>query len=227
MKLSRANQKADAGKLFTGEMSRKFTDVRARLARLVEINEQGAKEATQGAAASYGAARLITVWHARCRPADRDRRDGVQLLRHRASDRPHHRTMGVLAGGDTQGRRSRCGAPRRDRPTWLPPCRCSGTTWRAARDARSQQAAEAAERATPPSANPTCKNSPIHSRRLSAQYRRTVSSASTELEAAAGTLTHTAEMTQQMSGTVAAASEAGFGKRGGRRRGGGRDGDIG
>jgi methyl-accepting chemotaxis protein len=35
----------------------------------------------------------------------------------------------------------------------------------------------------------------------------TVSSASTELEAAAGTLTHTAEMTQQMSGTVAAASE--------------------
>ena len=35
----------------------------------------------------------------------------------------------------------------------------------------------------------------------------TVSSASTELEAAAGTLTHTAETTQQLSSTVAAASE--------------------
>src|SRR5262249_18008404 len=35
----------------------------------------------------------------------------------------------------------------------------------------------------------------------------TVSSASTELEAAAGTLTRTAEVTQELSGTVAAASE--------------------
>jgi methyl-accepting chemotaxis protein len=39
------------------------------------------------------------------------------------------------------------------------------------------------------------------------QIVETVSSASTELEAAAGTLTKTAEVTQQLSGTVAAASE--------------------
>src|SRR6185436_17804704 len=39
------------------------------------------------------------------------------------------------------------------------------------------------------------------------QIIETVSSASTELEAAAGTLTRTAEVTQELSGTVAAASE--------------------
>ena len=42
-------------------MSRKFTDIRNSLNKLAEINEKGAKEATDAAADNFNTARMITL----------------------------------------------------------------------------------------------------------------------------------------------------------------------
>jgi hypothetical protein len=61
LELSRTKQKAEAGKLYVAEMTQKFGDIRNALSKLVDINRKGAKDATDAAAANYGAARMIAI----------------------------------------------------------------------------------------------------------------------------------------------------------------------
>jgi methyl-accepting chemotaxis protein len=59
----------------------------------------------------------------------------------------------------------------------------------------------------PSSARRTCANSPMRSRARSARSSETVSTAATELEASANTLTKAADRSQHLATAVAAASE--------------------
>jgi methyl-accepting chemotaxis protein len=101
LKLSRANQKAEAGKLFTGELSRTFTGIRALLMRLVEVNENGAKEAVRHAAETYASARAMTTVTLSVGLLIGI---GAMVFSFFGIARPIGRiteSMGVLAGGDT------------------------------------------------------------------------------------------------------------------------------
>ena len=113
--------------------------------------------------------------------------------------------MGVLAGRRHRGGDPVRGAPRRDRPHGGGRAGVQGQHDQGAR-ARSRSSRRPKERAA------AQRKADMH--KLADEFQaavggivETVSSASTELEAAAGTLTKTAEVTQELSGTVAAASE--------------------
>jgi methyl-accepting chemotaxis protein len=204
LKLSRANNKTEASALYLGELSHKFTDIRTDLAKLAEISEKGAKDATDAAAANYSAARTITLATL-----------GLGLLIAIGAmafsffgiARPIGRitgAMGVLAGGDTQTEIPF--AARRDE---IGRMAAAVQVFRDNMIRARELEAEAAETAARTAAQ---RKADMH--RLADEFQsavgeivETVSSASTELEAAAGTLTKTAEVTQELSGTVAAASE--------------------
>jgi methyl-accepting chemotaxis protein len=204
LKLSRNKQKAEAANLFVGEMSKRFTEVRKLLGRLVEIQEEGAKEATGAAASNYASARTMTIATLAIGLLIAM---GAMAFSFLGIARPIGRiteSMGVLASGDTK----------------------SDIPFAARKDEIGSMAA----------AVQVFKDSMIRTRELEAEQKETeqrvaaqrkadmhrladdfqaavgqivetVSSASTELEAAAATLTKTAEVTQELSGTVAAASE--------------------
>jgi len=204
LKLSRNKQKAEAANLFAGEMSKRFTEVRKLLGRLVEIQEEGAKEATGAAASNYAAARTMTIATLAIGLLIAM---GAMAFSFLGIARPIGRiteSMGVLASGDTK----------------------SDIPFAARKDEIGSMAA----------AVQVFKDSMIRTRELEAEQKETeqrvaaqrkadmhrladdfqaavgqivetVSSASTELESAAATLTKTAEVTQELSGTVAAASE--------------------
>ena len=204
LKLSRNKQKAGAANLFSGEMSKRFTEVRKLLGRLVEIQEEGAKEATGAAASNYASARTMTIATLAIGLLIAM---GAMAFSFLGIARPIGRiteSMGVLASGDTK----------------------SDIPFAARKDEIGSMAA----------AVQVFKDSMIRTRELEAEQKETeqrvaaqrkadmhrladdfqaavgqivetVSSASTELEAAAATLTKTAEVTQELSGTVAAASE--------------------
>jgi methyl-accepting chemotaxis protein len=204
LKLSRNKQKAEAANLFVGEMSKRFTEVRKLLGRLVEIQEEGAKEATGAAASNYASARTMTIATLAIGLLIAM---GAMAFSFLGIARPIGRiteSMGVLASGDTK----------------------SDIPFAARKDEIGSMAA----------AVQVFKDSMIRTRELEAEQKETeqrvaaqrkadmhrladdfqaavgqivetVSSASTELESAAATLTKTAEVTQELSGTVAAASE--------------------
>jgi methyl-accepting chemotaxis protein len=204
IKLSRENRKAEASAFYAGELSRKFTDVRNEFAKLVDINEKGAHAATAAAADNYSAARLLTLAML-----------AIGILIGLAAmafsffgiARPIGRitgAMGVLAGGDTGAEIPF--AARRDEIGRM------AAAVQVFKDNMVRARTLEAEAAAAKEENERARKAQMH--KLADEFEAavgnivdTVSSASTELEAAAGTLTKTAEVTQQLSGTVAAASE--------------------
>ena len=204
LKLSRAKQKAEAGKLYVGEMSVKFTDLRNDLAKLVEINEQGAKAATDSAADNYGAARLMTVITLSIGMLIAV---GAMAFSFFGIARPIGRiteSMGMLAGGDTKAE-----IPFAERKDEIGRMAAAVQVFKDNMIKARELEAAATETEK---RNAAQRKADMH--KLADEFQvavgqivDTVSSASTELEAAANTLTKTAESTQALSGAVAAASE--------------------
>jgi methyl-accepting chemotaxis protein len=202
--LSRSKQKAEAGKIYVNEMSQKFTEVRNDLNRIVDINRKGAKDATDAAATNYSSARMLSIVSL-----------AIGILVALAAmtfsfvgiARPiGHITgaMGLLASGDTKAE-----IPYAARKDEIGKMAAAVQVFKDNMIKARELEAEAAETEK---RNAAQRKADMH--RLADEFQAavgnivdTVSSASTELEAAAGTLTKTAEVTQELSGTVAAASE--------------------
>jgi methyl-accepting chemotaxis protein len=223
---SRRNDDQTAMTLFNGKGA-SANDALAKDARLlVEINAAGAKQAVETAADNYSSTRLITfvilgigvILAA-----------GSALFSFFGLARPiGHITqsMGVLAGGNTDAeipyaaRKDEIGrmaaAVRVFRDNMIANRRLEAEQKEAeARAAAERKATEEREFAQQKAAEEKAaaeRKAAMHA--LADSFEKavgniigTVSSASTELEAAATTLTKTADTTQQLAGTVAAASE--------------------
>ncbi|MGZ5924374.1 MAG: methyl-accepting chemotaxis protein, partial [Rhizomicrobium sp.] len=201
---SRAKQKAEAAKGYTAEMSQKFTQVRDDLTKLVEINEAGGKAATASAAENYGAARLITIITLATGMLIAV---GAMAFSFFGIARPIGRiteSMGVLAGGDVKAEIPF--AERKDEIGSM------ATAVQVFKDNMIKARELEAAAAETEKRNAAQRKADMH--KLADEFQAavgniidTVSSASTQLEAAANTLTKTAEVTQDLSGAVAAASE--------------------
>jgi methyl-accepting chemotaxis protein len=204
LKQSRAKQKAEAAKAYTGEMSQKFTEIREDLSKLVEINERGAKEATEAAAENYNAARLATF---ATLAVGLLIALGAMVFSFFGIARPIGRitdAMGVLAAGDVKSEIPF--AARKDEIGRM------AAAVQVFKDNMLKARTLEAQAAETESRNAAQRKADMH--RLADQFQAavggivdTVSSASSQLESAAGTLTKTAEVTQQLAGTVASASE--------------------
>jgi methyl-accepting chemotaxis protein len=224
--LSRKNENAAATAIFNGDSQRAFDGLSEDVQRLVDLNEAGAKEAVESAATNYTSTRLSTIVILVI---------GVVLAAAAAAfslfgvARPIGRitdSMGVLAKGDTDaeipysGRQDEIGsmavAVRVFRDSMIETRRLEAEQKQAElRAAAEKKAAEERELAMQKAAEEKAaaeRKAAMH--RLADDFEKavgniidTVSSASTELEAAATTLTQTAETTQQLSTTVASASE--------------------
>jgi methyl-accepting chemotaxis protein len=201
---SRTQKKDEAQKMYVGEMSTRFTSVRNDLTKLAELNDKGAKEATELAAANYAAARMTTTVTL-----------VMGLLIAAAAmafsffgiARPIGRitgAMGVLASGDTKAeipfaaRKDEIGA-------MAAAVQVFKDNMIRARELEAEQK-EAEKRVA------AQRKADMH--KLADEFEsavgaivNTVSANSSQLESAAGTLTKTAEVTQQLSSSVAAASE--------------------
>jgi methyl-accepting chemotaxis protein len=204
IELSRTRQKAEAGKLYVAEMTQKFTDIRTALSKIVEINRKGAQDATAAAAANYGAARMITLATLSI---------GVLIALAAMTfsflgiARPiGHITgaMDVLASGDTKAEIPY--AARRDEIGRM------AAAVQVFKDNMIKTRQLEAEADETEQRNAAQRKADMH--RLADGFQAavgnivdTVSSASSELETAARRLTKTAEVTQELSGAVAAASE--------------------
>jgi methyl-accepting chemotaxis protein len=205
LKLSRANQNEEAGKLYKEEAGKAFNAVEADLDKLVDLNMRGADDATRSAAASYGTAWLATfvfiaigaaiaicamvfVFASVARP----------LLALVAA-------MQRLGDGDFSvklpglGRKDEIGA-------------MAGAVERF--KVKAEEKAREGEEAKAEQVRIAVQRRKADMTKLADTFEaaigeiiETVSSASTELEASATTLTKTAEMTQRLSTTVAAASD--------------------
>jgi methyl-accepting chemotaxis protein len=204
IKTSRANQKAEAARMYLGEMSTRFTQVRDGLAKLAEINDRGAKEATEAAAATYASARLVTIV---VLAAGLSIALAAMAFSFFGIARPIGRitgSMGVLAGGDTAA--AIPFAARRDEIGRM------AAAVQVFRDNMIRARELEAEAAAAEARTAAQRTADMH--RLADEFQaavgaivNTVSANSAQLEAAAGTLTRTAAVTQQLSGSVAAASE--------------------
>jgi methyl-accepting chemotaxis protein len=204
LKLSRAKQKAEAGKMFVTEMSTKFTEVRNDLSKLVETNEKGAKEATESAADNYSSARLMTIITLAVGMLIAV---GAMAFSFFGIARPIGRitqSMDVLAGGDVKAE-----IPFAERKDEIGSMAAAVQVFKDNMIKARELEAAAAETEK---RNAAQRKADMH--KLADEFQAavgniidTVSSASTELEAAANTLTKTAEVTQDLSGAVASASE--------------------
>jgi methyl-accepting chemotaxis protein len=201
---SRAKQKAEAAKAYTGEVSQKFTQIRDDLTRLVEVNEAGGKAATESAAENYGAARMMTIITLAIGMLIAL---GAMAFSFFGIARPIGRiteSMGVLAGGDTKAEIPF--AARKDEIGRM------AAAVQVFRDNMIKARALEAAAAETEKRNAAQRKADMH--KLADEFQAaigniidTVSSASSQLEAAANTLTRTAEVTQDLSGAVATASE--------------------
>jgi methyl-accepting chemotaxis protein len=201
---SRAKQKAEAAKAYTGEVSQKFTQIRDDLTRLVEVNEAGGKAATESAAENYGAARMMTIITLAIGMLIAL---GAMAFSFFGIARPIGRiteSMGVLAGGDTKAEIPF--AARKDEIGRM------AAAVQVFRDNMIKARALEAAAAETEKRSAAQRKSDMH--KLADEFQAaigniidTVSSASSQLEAAANTLTRTAEVTQDLSGAVATASE--------------------
>jgi len=205
LKLSRANQTEQASKLYKGEASKAFRATDAALQKLVDINVAGADAASKDAAASYGSARVMTMVFAAIAVSIAL---GAMAFVMFGIARPLLALVGSmrrLGDGDFSvvlpglGRKDEIGA-------------MAGAVemFKVKAEERARQEAEAQAAADRAAA----ERRRSEMRRLADDFEAavgeivdTVSSASTELEAAATTLTRTAETTQKLSTAVAAASE--------------------
>ncbi|MDQ2082179.1 methyl-accepting chemotaxis protein [Xanthobacteraceae bacterium Astr-EGSB] len=223
---SRKNENEKAAELFNGRSS-ELSDLLAKNGRqLVDINVKGSEQAVANAAANYSATRLITFVMLAIGIAISA---GSALFSFYGVARPiGHitRSMGVLAGGNTDaeipyaGRKDEIGhmaaTVRVFRDNMIANRRLEAEQKEAeARAAAEKKTAEERELAQQKAAEEKAaaeRKAAMHA--LANSFEKaignivdTVSSASTELEAAATTLTKTADTTQQLAGMVAAASE--------------------
>jgi methyl-accepting chemotaxis protein len=205
LRLSQANQNTEAAALFKGEMKDVFYRINADIEKNIKINLAGAKEATDRAAATYSASHNTTIAVVLVGLAIAV---GAMAFSFFGIARPLGRLNGAMtemAGGNID-----ITIPGADRADEIGDMAKTVTVIRenAAREAADK--AEAARREEEVRAQQ--RRAEMH--RLAASFQaavgeiiETVASASTELEAAAKTLTHTAEGTQQLSTTVAGAAE--------------------
>jgi methyl-accepting chemotaxis protein len=205
LKLSRANQNEDASKLYKGDASKAFNAVEGDLEKLVDINTKGADEAARSAAETYSAARFATFVFIGIGAAIAI---GAMMFVMIGVARPLLALvagMKRLAGGDFAvvlpglGREDEIGA-------------MAGAVeeFKVKAEERARQEAEAkAEQDRAAAAKRKADMIKLADEFEGAvgEIVGSVSSASTELEASATTLTRTAETSQQLATTVAAASE--------------------
>ncbi len=202
--LSRRNENEKATALFKGKFREVGAAIRDTVKKLVEINEAGARRATEAAAAQYTAARAFVVVILGLGLAVAGSAMAFSFF---GIARPIGQitgAMGTLAGGDTAA--AIPFAARRDEVGAM------AAAVQVFKDNMIKARALETEALAAKEANERQRKADMH--RLADEFQSavgeivdTVSSASTELEAAAGTLTRSAENTQQLSTTVAAASE--------------------
>jgi methyl-accepting chemotaxis protein len=205
IKLSRANKNEEASALYMGDAGKAFNAVVADIEKLAEVNTAGAKEATDHADASYRAARFATFVFVAIGAAIAI---GAMVFVFMGVARPLLALVGSmrkLGGGDFSvvlpglGRKDEIGA-------------MAGAVEEFKVKAEEKARAEANAKAEQDRVAAAKRKADMA--KLADEFEtavgeivQTVSSASTELEASATTLTKTAETTQQLSTTVAAASE--------------------
>jgi methyl-accepting chemotaxis protein len=223
---SRKNDNARAAAIFDGDSQKAFRALTDDAQRLVEINEAGANEAVETAAANYASTRLFTI---AMLVVGVGIAAGAAFFSLLGVARPIGRitdSMGILAKGNTDaeipfsGRADEIGsmaaAVRVFRDNMIENRRMEAEQKEAERRAAAERkVAEERELAMQKAAEEKAaaeRKALMH--RLADEFEKAVgsiienvSSASTELEAAASTLTKTAETTQQLSTTVASASE--------------------
>jgi methyl-accepting chemotaxis protein len=205
LKLSQANRNEEAAALFKGETWKAFTAISAGIEKDIRINLQGAKEATDKAAANYSATHFTTLFIIAIGVIIAA---GAMAFSFFGISRP----LGRLTGAMTRMASGNLditvpGAGRGDEIGDM------AKTVTVIRENASRDAAEKAEAAKREEAvRARQRKTEMH--KLAADFEAavgeivgSVASASTELEAAATTLTHTAENTQQLSTVVAGAAE--------------------
>jgi methyl-accepting chemotaxis protein len=205
MPLSRANKNEEAAALFKGEMKDAFFRIDSDIEKDIKINLKGADEATEKAAANYSATHTLILLIVGAGLAIAV---GAMAFSFYGIARPLGQlngAMGEMANGNLDIK-----IPGTDRRDEIGAMAKTITVIRenAEREALAKQ--EAAQREG--KARAEQRKADMH--KLADQFQAavgqiidTVSSTSTELEAAAHTLTKTAETTQELSTTVAAASE--------------------
>jgi methyl-accepting chemotaxis protein len=205
LKLSRANKNEEAAKLYKESGAKAFGDVGTDLDKLVAIQVQGADEATKSAATSYDSARLATIVFVVIGAAIAV---AAMVFVFAGVARPMLALVGgmrQLAGGDFSvvlpglGRKDEIGA-------------MAGAVEEFKEKAQEKARQEADAKAEQDRAAAVKRKADMV--KLADEFEsavgeivQTVSSASTELEASATTLTKTAETSQQLATSVAAASE--------------------
>jgi methyl-accepting chemotaxis protein len=223
---SRRNENEKAGNLFKGRSSELADTLTKEGWRLVEINTQGSEQAVAAAAANYASTRVVTFIMLAIGVLIAA---GAALFSFFGVARPiGHITasMGVLAAGNTDAdipyaaRKDEIGrmaaAVRIFRDNMIANRRLEAeqkeAEQRAAAERKAAEERELAQQKAAEEKSAAERKAAMHS--LADSFERaignivgTVSSASTELEAAATTLTKTADTTQQLAGMVAAASE--------------------
>ena len=204
-KFADARQVDEATNVFRTEVTKSFAAVEADLEKLVEINSKGADEATANAAASYSITRFATIVFVAIGAAIAI---GAMVFVFLGIARPLVAlvdSMKKLGEGDFSvvlpglGRKDEIGA-------------MAGAVEQFKTKAEEKARAEAAAKAEQDRAAAAKRKADMV--KLADEFEaavgeivQAVSSASTELEASATTLTKTAETTQQLSTVVAAASE--------------------
>jgi methyl-accepting chemotaxis protein len=205
IKLSRGNKNAEAGALFKGDGAMAFKTARADLEKLVGINVKGAGAATQSAAASYDGARFATIVFIAIGTLIAL---GAMAFVFLGIARP---LLALVAGmkklGDGDFSVVLPGLGRKDEIGAM-----AGAVEQFKVKAADKARQEAEARIEQDRALAVRRKADMQ--KLADEFEAavgeivdTVSSASTELEAAATTLTRTAESTQSLSTAVAAASE--------------------
>jgi methyl-accepting chemotaxis protein len=205
LKLSRANKNDEAAALYKGDASKAFNVAAGDLEKLVDINTAGAKTATDNAEASYQTTRIATLIFIIIGAAIAF---GAMMFVLTGIARPLLAlvaSMKKLGEGDFSvvlpglGRRDEIGA-------------MAGAVEQFKVKAEERARHEAEKKAEEDRAAAAKRKADMV--KLADQFEtavgeivQTVSSASTELEASATTLTKTADDTQKLSTAVAAASE--------------------
>ncbi|MEN3385745.1 MAG: methyl-accepting chemotaxis protein [Hyphomicrobiales bacterium] len=205
MPLSQANRNDEAAALFKGPMKGTFDAINSSIEKDIKINLKGAQEATDKAAATYGIAHSLTLVAV---GAGLVIAIGAMAFSFFGIARP----LGGLNGAmlEMAGGRLDIVVPGTDRGDEIGAMAKTITIIRenAARDAlEKQEIAQREEQVRAAQRKSDMRKLADDFQAAVGSIIDTVSSASTELEAAAGTLTQTAETTQQLTGAVAAASE--------------------
>jgi methyl-accepting chemotaxis protein len=205
LQLSRANKNTEAAAMFKGEMKDVFYRINADIEKNIKINLAGAKEATDRAAATYSASHSTTIAVVLVGLAIAV---GAMAFSFFGISRPLGRLNGAMT--EMAGGKIDITIPGAERADEI------GDMAKTVTIIRENAAREAADKA-----EATRREEEVRAQQRRAEMHRlaeafhaavgeiieTVASASTELEAAAKTLTHTAEGTQQLSTTVAGAAE--------------------